>query len=137
MGEVKGMPGKGYTTITIPKQIYDKWHKRYEDQKEELYEKGVRSFSAYISTMLEELMERNEVFRRHAPFIQKLFIEPDAIYLKDNKLKRTAIIVLRGEELFCELCERTDCAHVGYAYSLPELYKILVEKGVKLPEIKP
>jgi hypothetical protein len=39
--------------------------------------------------------------------------------------------MLKEGELQCLLYERADCVHVGFVYSLPELYKIHHE--IKVP----
>jgi hypothetical protein len=50
--------------------------------------------------MMEEMMLRYEAFARHAPYIEKLCIDQNRVVLKDNR----------------------ENIHVGFVYSLPELY---------------
>jgi len=33
--------------------------------------------------------------------------------------------------LFCLLCDEKDCVHVGYIFSIPDIYEILNSKGIK------
>ena len=42
--------------------------------------------------------------------------------LQDNKRNRIAEVLLKEGELQCLLDERSDCVHVGFVYSLHELY---------------
>ena len=43
-------------------------------------------------------------------------------------------ILMNNGELQCLLDEgRSDCVHVGFVYSLPELYGIISSKGIKVP----
>ena len=42
--------------------------------------------------------------------------------LQNNKRNRIAEVLLKEGELQCLLDERADCVHVGFVYSLPELY---------------
>ncbi len=42
--------------------------------------------------------------------------------IQDNKINRIAEVLLKEGELQCLLDERADCVHVGFVYSLPELY---------------
>jgi hypothetical protein len=44
------------------------------------------------------------------------------VVLQDNKRNRIAEVLLKEGELQCLLDERSDCVHVGFVYSLPELY---------------
>jgi hypothetical protein len=44
---------------------------------------------------------------------------------------RIAEVMLKEVELQCLLDERADCVHVGFVYSLPELYNVKDE--IKVP----
>jgi hypothetical protein len=46
------------------------------------------------------------------------------VVLKDNKRNRIAEVMLKEGELQCLLDEKSDCVHVGFVYSLPELYNM-------------
>jgi hypothetical protein len=52
------------------------------------------------------------------------------VVLQDNKRNRIAEVLLKEGELQCLLDERSDCVHVGFVYSLPELYN---NEKVKAP----
>lgn len=52
------MPRKGYKSITVSQKVYDYFYKEYVKVKEEYaIKKGIRSFSAFVSMKLSELME--------------------------------------------------------------------------------
>ena len=67
-------------------------------------------------------MLKYEAFAKHAPYIEKVSIDQNRVVLKDNKRNRIAEILLKEGELQCLLDERSDCIHVGFVYSLPEIY---------------
>lgn len=55
------MPRKGYKSITVKEDVYDYFYTEYVKVKEEYaIKKGIRSFSAFISQRLSELMEEEE-----------------------------------------------------------------------------
>ena len=70
------------------------------------------------------MMLRYEVFAKHALYMEKLSIDQNRVVLKDNKWNRIAEVMLKEGELQCLLDERADCVHVGFVYSLPELYNM-------------
>jgi hypothetical protein len=94
--------------------------------------KGIRSFSGYLTSMMEEMMLRYEAFAKHAPYIEKLSIDQNKVVLKDNKRNRIAEVMLKEIELQCLLDERADCVHVGFVSSLPELYN-MNNQEIKVP----
>jgi hypothetical protein len=84
---------------------------------------------------MEEMMIKDEVFAKHSPFIEKIAVDQDRVILKDNKRNRIVEVLLKNGELQCFLDEKPDCVHVGFVYSLPELYCIINNgnnnKGIK------
>ena len=124
------MPKPGYKSITVSEHVYKTFFKVYEKNKKGLEIKGVRSFSSYLTSMMEEMMLRYEAFSKHAPYIEKLSIDQNRVVLQDNKRNRIAEVLLKKEELQCLLEEKHDCVHVGFVYSLPELYN---NEKVKAP----
>jgi hypothetical protein len=116
------MPKPGFKSIIVSENVYKKFFKAYEKNKKGLEIKGVRSFSGYLTSMMKEAMLRYEAFTRHAPYMEKLSIDQNRVVLKDNKRNRIAEVLLKEGELQCLLDEKSDCVHVGFVYSLPELY---------------
>jgi hypothetical protein len=116
------MPKPGFKSITVSENVYKKFLKVYEKNKKGLELKGVTSFSGYLTSMMEEMMVRYEAFAKHAPYMEKIDIDQNRVTLKDNKRNRIVEVLLKNGELQCLLDEKSDCVHVGFVYSLPELY---------------
>ena len=127
------MPKAGFKSITVSENVYKKFFDVYEKSRKELELKGITSFSGYLTSMMEEMMIKYEAFAKHAPFIQKIAIDQNRVILKDNKCNRIVEVLLKDQELQCLLDEKSDCVHVGFVYSLPELYSIINSKAIKVP----
>jgi hypothetical protein len=127
------MPKPGYKSITVSENVYKKFFEVYEKNRKGLELKGIMSFSGYLTSRMEEMMIKDEVFAKHSPFIEKIAVDQNRVILKDNKQNRIAEVLLKNGELQCLLDERSDCVHVGFVYSLPELYSIISSKGIKIP----
>ena len=124
------MPKPGFKSITVSENVYNKFFKSYEHSRSGLELKGITSFSGYLTSMMEEVMLKNETFAKHSPYIEKLSIEGNVIILRDNKVNRIVEIALENGELRCLLDQKKDCIHIGFVYSLPQVYEILVEKTI-------
>ena len=128
------MPKPGFRSITVSENVYKKFFEVYEKNKKGLELKGISSFSGYLTSRMEEMMIKDEVFAKHLPFIEKRAIDQNRVILKDNKKNRIAEVLMNNGELQCLLDDgRSDCVHVGFVYSLPELYGIISNKGIKVP----
>lgn len=125
------MPKPGFKSITVSEAVYDRFHDAYTNSKEDLSRKGVKSFSGYVSYMLEEQMLKDETFAKHAPRIKSISVESDCVILRDNVSGRIIEVAIRGGELACQHCEKGDCVHVGFVLSMPDVYDMLESKGAK------
>jgi hypothetical protein len=124
------MPKPGFKSITVSENVYNKFFQSYERSRSGLELKGITSFSGYLTSLMEEVMLKNETFAKHSPYIEKLSIEGNVIILRDNKVNRIVEIALENGELRCLLDQKKDCIHIGFVYSLPQVYEILVEKTI-------
>ena len=128
------MPKAGFKSITVSEEVYDRFFDVFEKNKPDLTMKGINSFSGYVTYMLEQTMQKDKTFARYAPKLEKIAIDDDRVVLKDNIKNRIAEVAVQKGELFCQLCEEKDCVHVGFVFSLPDVYEILNSKGVKHPK---
>jgi len=59
---VEKMPKKGYKTITVKAEVYDYFFNEWVKVKDEYaIEKGIRSFSAFITYRLAQLMAEDKM----------------------------------------------------------------------------
>ena len=128
------MPKAGFKSITVSETVYDKFHEVYFASQQDLAMKGVNSFAGYVTYMLEEMMSKDKTFAKYMPKIQKISVDDDRIILRDNIKNRIAEISINKHELFCHLCDEKDCVHIGFAFSIPEIYEILTDKKIGIPK---
>ncbi len=128
------MPKAGFKSITISEQVYDKFHDVFEKSKSELAMKGVNSFAGYITYMLEDMMLKDKTFARYAPKLEKISVDDDRVIIKDNIKNRIAEVTIQRGELFCQLCDEKNCFHIGFVFSLPDVYEVLNSKGIRHPK---
>jgi len=127
------MPKAGFKSITISESVYDKFYDVFEKNKDELSMKGVNSFAGYITYMLEDMMQKDKTFARYAPKLEKISVDGDRVIVKDNIKNRIAEVTIQRGELYCQLCEQKNCFHIGFVFSLPDIYEVLNSKGIKHP----
>ena len=128
------MPKAGFKSITISEQVYDKFHDVFQKNKSELAMKGVNSFAGYVTYMLEDMMLKDKTFARYAPKLEKISVDDDRVIIKDNIKNRIAEVTIQRGELFCQLCEEKNCFHIGFVFSLPDVYEVLNSKGIRHPK---
>ncbi|MDE1815708.1 MAG: hypothetical protein KGI11_04020 [Thaumarchaeota archaeon] len=125
------MPKAGFKSITVSEEVYNRFHDIYRKNKQDLAMKGINSFAGYITYMMEDLMQKDETFARYAPKLEKISADDNRVVIKDNIKNRIAEVAVQNGELYCLLCEEKNCVHVGYVFSLSEVYEVLNSKGIK------
>jgi len=128
------MPKEGFKSITVSDTVYNKFYEIYQKNKQELTMKGVNSFAGYITYMLEQTMQKDKTFAKYAPKLEKVSVDDDRVIVKDNIKNRIAEVTIQRGELYCQLCEEKSCFHIGFVFSLPDVYEILNSKGIRHPK---
>ena len=123
------MPKEGFKSITVAEGVYDRFFETFTKSRKRLAKKGVNSFAGYVVYMLEDVMAANQIRAKTEMAMEVISVDDDAVVIKDNVVKRVAELAIDDSTLFCHLCEKNDCIHVGFALSLPELY----ERGFIVP----
>jgi hypothetical protein len=120
------MPKEGFSVITITQQAHDRAKQRYNQKVRA--EKLSKSFSKYVNDLIIETIEADENLSLSAPFMQKIGLQDNSIMIKDNKIGRIVEVQVHGKDLICMYDEKKDCMHVGYAYAIPEVYRVMSER---------
>jgi hypothetical protein len=122
------MPKEGFSVITITQEAHDKARTRYNQKLKQGQVEANKSFSRYVNDLIIEKVEEDENLARQAPFMQKVGLQDNSIMIKDNKIGRIAEVQVRGKDLVCMLDDKRDCVHVGFAYAIPEVYRVISER---------
>lgn len=114
------MPQERFKSITLPDGAYKRLRDSYETNRDALAVRGVRSLSGYVSYLFNGYTFENET-ADHSAVIRKVSFNDDRAVLMDASVNRIAEVVAENGNLRCRLCERDDCLHVGFAYSMREV----------------
>ena len=116
-----------YKSISVSTKIYERYRKTFQEKKNDLAKKGITSFAGYITSMLERLMEENEIFARQAPLMEELAVDEteNIVYINDNKTGRIAGVRIKADGFYCDIDDRNDCEHIGFALTLPDVKNAL------------
>jgi len=119
------MPKAGFKTITVTDLVYDTFEKIYLDNREEYAMKGINSFAAYITDKIETIMKNFNITEKYPPRFKVIAIEKTRIVLKDSKIDRIIEISIKKGTLTCQYCTSEKCSHIGFCYSLHQIYRII------------
>ena len=111
------MPYKGYQTITVSQQVYEKVKKKAEKES--------KSVSSYAGEILACYMEAEEKLSRYAPFIELFGFEGNSVILRDHKINRVVDVYLHEKQLYCAHDESKDCMHISFCFALPQVRRVI------------
>lgn len=87
-----------------------------------------------MNDLLERAVENDQNFSRMPVGFQKIGIYGNSVLLRDHleQIYQVKIYFKDGNtELRCLKDRRNDCIHIGYAYSIPELYQVIRKENQK------
>lgn len=88
----------------------------------------------YVNETLLKNAERDNFARMYAYYVKEDYVSEDAVYLKDSKLNKIAIVRLKtyadedlensGYYAFCETCLVDNCIHVRQSLVTGSIYRL-------------
>lgn len=92
-------------------------------------ESGVSSVSKFVELAMREKLERMDMHR-----FEHVSTLDDSIRILDSSLTPMGTIVtvsFKDESAWCSYCDETQCVHVQYAWSIPEIRDVLEKRGLR------
>jgi hypothetical protein len=127
------LPDPNWSTVQIKKTTKEKLVRIYEEKKHELFDKGIRSFNGFFQDLVESVIAQDEYLKISAPGLEFKGSEGDEVWIYSAKEQRTYTLRIHNNTLTCDQDRSDSCIHVRFAWAIPELYKVLIEKRVKKP----
>lgn len=97
----------------------------YLKSKEMAEKERYNTLVDYVNETLLQNAERGKFLNMYASFLKQDYVSEDAVYIKDSKINKIAIVRLleysdedlnnSGYYVFCETCASDSCIHVRYS----------------------
>ena len=130
------MPQKGWSNFMLRQEYADELRAIYERKKHLLLDAGINTFTGFVNDLIWHVIEADRVLASKAPFLSEVGMTEDGVTLRDAKLDRIVEVKVRNGELVCDLDNSNDCVHVGFAYAIPEVYRIINMIGRKSSNVR-
>jgi hypothetical protein len=83
----------------------------------------------FVGELIRESLMKEEARQNHYAILEEYAVEPQGIYIKDNQRDTVAELHFKdGADLYCSADGAKNCVHVGFAWSLPLVQKLIWEK---------
>jgi hypothetical protein len=124
---------KGWRTVNIRETRLKDLHNLFEDDRRR---PKTQEFSGWLDNLLLVYAEFQKELKQYGPFIEYKDANENIIYLYDHRIKSSVDVYINGKKkkLECESDNTDCCAHVGFCFAIPEVYKVLIEAGFKEPK---
>lgn len=121
---------EGWRNVELPENLVIE----VEQLMKEKYEKRPAqvTLGLFIGDLIRDSLKKVETQEKYASILEDYAIEPECIYIRDNR--RDVVAELRfkdGADLYCNIDGAKNCVHVGFAWSLPAVQKIIWDKNIK------
>lgn len=122
------MPKIGFKSYALKEKLYNFWKNEFEDNKEELRRFGITSFSAYLTSILHKSLDKSPPLQNDS-FMSMVYLKNNLLAIQDNVQNRVVDLLIKNGKITCLFDDRDDCMHVGFAYSIPSVNKLLHKKS--------
>lgn len=128
------MPKPGFKGITISEEVYNKIELLMEKVRDKAGYRKFRSVTHFVEDAVMRVYEKELVPLEH------FNLGEDGVKILDrslgNKHSRGKVVdvYFKPDKVMCDYCGSSDCKHVKFALSLPQVQSIIRKKGWKLPE---
>jgi len=126
-----------WRTFKLRMEYAEEISRVYEEHKQELAKQGVYTFNGFINHLLWSVIESDKILRSRAYYMSLVGFTDSGVVIEDKKLGRIVEVrVAPGGDLVCELDQRNDCVHAGFAYAIPEVYAAMLARGKRPPTVR-
>ena len=122
-GSFRNMPKKGFKSYILKDEIFDFWTNEYKQNKDIFTQQGITSFSAFLTHMMNKSIEQTHT--QSEQFMKVVYLKNNLLAIQDNIQNNVVNLLIKKGKITCLLDKKEDCVHVGYAYSIPEVYKLM------------
>jgi hypothetical protein len=122
------MPKSGFKSYALKEKLYDFWQNEFENKKDELRNQGITSFSAFITSILNKSLEQTPPLQNES-MMKMVYLKNNLLAIQDNLHNRVVDLSIKDGKITCLFDKKDDCIHVGFAYSIPSVNKLLQKKN--------
>ena len=94
------------------------------------------ALGAFLEDLIWPILESDELQRKYGPYLEEYAVDEDKVVIKDNRSGAFAELRLRNGVLWCCLDKSDRCVHIGFAWAIPSVYRIMSMQGTKKPTIR-
>jgi hypothetical protein len=116
---------KNWRPVNLRAEVVAKVEKRIQSE----YEGALRkpAIGAYIENLVLPLLEEGPGPREARPFLEELSVDSEKVFIRDNRLDKVAELTFKNRSsLFCNLEHSDNCVHIGFAWTIPEVFRMLI-----------
>jgi len=124
----------GWRTVLLREEVVSRLEK-VKEQKEAGKPRKI-PLGALIEDLIWPILESDELLRKYGPYLSEFSIDDDKIILRDNRINEIVELTFRNDVLYCGHDRSDNCVHIGFAWSIPKVYKVMIAHGQKMPKVK-
>jgi hypothetical protein len=128
------MTKPGWKTVLLREEVVSRLEK-LKEQKQEGKPRKI-ALGAFIEDLIWPVLEGDELLRRYGPLLQEFAVDEDKVLIKDNRTGELAELTFKNKVLYCALDRSDRCVHIGFAWAIPKVYKVMDANGLRMPRVK-
>jgi hypothetical protein len=83
----------------------------------------------FISDLIQESLDKVHIQDTVSSVLEKYAVDSECVYIRDNVRDVVAELRFKDEtDLYCNIDAAKNCVHIGFAWAIPEVQKMLTER---------
>lgn len=125
------------STMGVRNEVKQRLKQKLAEEQASGRHKGV-TLNTYLNLLLLEVLEQDDYLKKYGPFLSWIGVHENLLLVHDYALQKTIDVEVHDDKkiLYCREHRSSDCVHVGFCFAIPDVYKVLVERGFKQPKVK-
>lgn len=88
----------------------------------------------FISDLIQESLDKVRVQDSVTSILEKYAVESECVYIRDNTRDLVAELRFKDEsDLYCNIDGAKNCVHIGFAWAIPEVQKMISNRKASNP----
>jgi len=131
-------PGSDHVTIKLPKELVEEMDRLIGAlgfrSRGEIAKEAIRQLLSHYKESLAQPQLQEPPKLEHFNISENGVRILDRTIISATSRGRIIDVYFKPEKVWCEYCDATNCQHVKFAMNIPEVQRILQEKGWKIKE---
>ncbi len=120
------MSKEGWRSVDLPDELVEKVE-RLRSLRLERRPGSPVSLGLFISDVMNETLANEDIRENYPALLDEYLVQSNIVSLMDTRTSKVVDLKLQEGGLYCPVDHTDNCVHIGFAWSIPSVNKMLAQ----------